>query len=326
MLAQRKIWSLAAILGLIIVTSAQAAPIPEPRAVTTDDTKWLLPNAEAFLKFNFKQLLSADLMTKGGTATLKDAIKKNEHLKSVLEAAEIDPTRDIDSLMASASGSSAKDAKALVVLRGKFNQTKVHDAIKKNAEKNEKLKLSKEGTINLYEIVAQDNSMFAAFADNKTIVLTQSKDATVEAVKNGGRKAVAISKEMQGALSKFTGKESMAMALVVNDDLKKALGDIPNVGAAAAKVKTVTASITLSDIVVVHAAGNTGEPRSAKQLSNVLEALKAAGAAAVGGMDNLPPILGDILDAIKISAGKDAVRLDLKVDKDMIQKAGKGGK
>ena len=115
------------------------------------------------------------------------------------------------------------------------------------------------------------------------------------------------------------------MALVINDDLQQMLAKIPNVGAAASKVSTLTTAVTLTDSVSLEIAGVTGEAKSAKQLSAVLDALKATGAAALAGMEEIPPVAGELLDAIKVSATKDAVHLDLKVTKEMIDKAAKGG-
>ena len=95
---------------------------------------------------------------------------------------------------------------------------------------------------------------------------------------------------MKSALSKFNGKESMTMALVLNDDLKQMLAGIPNVGAAASKLSTVTTAVTLTDAVALDIAGVTGDAKSAKQLSAILDALKATGAAALAGMEEIPPV------------------------------------
>jgi len=324
MLSQRKVWTTLALLALVVVTAAQADPAPEPRGVTADDSKWLLPDAEYFLKFNVRQMMESELMTKGGIAALKEAIKNNEKLKAVLDATDLDITKDLDSIMASGSGNNPKDLKALFVIRGKFNQAKVQDALEKAAKKDDKLKIVKEGATTLYEIAGNDNTMYAAFADKNTMVMTPSKESTLSAVKEGGKKTAAISKGMKSALAKFNGKESMTMALVINEDLQKMLAGIPNVGAAASKVSTLTTAVTISDTVSLNIAGVTGEPKSAKQLSAVFDAFKATGVAALAGRDDIPPVAGEVLDAVKISATKEAVLVELKVTKEMLEKASKG--
>ena len=325
MFSQRKLWSTLALVGLVVVGAAKADPAPEPKGVTVDDSKWLLPDAEFFVKFNVKQMMASDLMTKGGIVALKDAIKNNEQLKGVLEATELDITKDLDSIVASGSGNSAKDAKALVVIRGKFNRVKMQDALEKAAKKDDKLKIVKEGTTTLYEFPAGESTMYAAFANANTMVLTHSKESTVAAVNEGGKKAVAISAGMKSALSRFNGKESMTMALVINADLQKMLAGIPNAGAAASKLTSVTTAVTLTDAVALDIAGVTGDAKSAKQLSALLDVLKATGAAALAGMEEIPPVAGELLGAIKVSASKEAVHLKLDVTKEMIDKASKGG-
>ena len=325
MFSQRKIWATLALVGFMAISTAKADPAPEPKGVTVDDSKWLLSDAEFFVKFNIKQMMTSDLMTKGGIAALKDLIKSNEQLKGVLDATELDLTKDIDSILATGSGNSAKDAKALVVIRGKFNQAKVEEALERAAKKDDKLKIVKEGTTTLYELPAGDKNMYAAFADKNTMVLTQSKEATVDAVKNGGKKTAGISKGMKTALGKFNGKESMTMALLINDDIQKLLTKIPNLGEAS-KVSILTTSVTLSDAVSLEMSGVTGEAESAKKLSKELAKFKALGAVLLEGNEEIPPIALEVLNAIKISSSKEAVLIDLKLTKEMLDKATKGGK
>ena len=56
MLPARKTWL--AFLALAVASAmAYAEPAPEPRAVTADDTKWIVPDAEVILKLNIKQMM-----------------------------------------------------------------------------------------------------------------------------------------------------------------------------------------------------------------------------------------------------------------------------
>jgi len=318
---------LALVVAVVLLALVVAAPVSaqdvEPKVVSGDDSKWLVGDAEMFLKFNVKQLMSSGLMKKFGIDAVKEAIKSNEQAKAFIDAAGLDVTKDIDHILISGTGGSGgKDVKALVVVHGKFDTTKIHDELKKQADKGDgHIKLSKEGTTHLYEVEAQGQSMYASFANKNTLVLTQTKDATVDAVKNGGKKAAPISKEMKKALSKFTGKESMAFALLVNDDLKKQVENAPRIGKAAAKLQTLTTSLTITDSIAFNVNGITGEAESAKDLAKALELLKAAGVEMLKGMENLPGVLTDILNAVKIADGKEAVDVNLKISKEMIEKA-----
>lgn len=324
MLPVRKTW-LALVAVLVLTAAGNADPAPEPKVVSDDDSKWLVNDAEVIAKVNIKQLMASELMKKVGTDLIKDAIKTNEQAKTIIEATGIDVTRDLDHILISGAGKSAKDVKALVVVRGRFDTTKLHDALKKQADKGDRVKLVKEGATQLYEITEQDQSMFAALVDRNTIVVTQSKAATLDAVKNGGRETVLVSKEMKKALSKFTSKESLSLALVVNEELRKMLNNAPRVGDAAGKLQTLTLGLTITDAVALNLNGVTGDPKAAKQLAAGLELLKAAGGAAVAGMDEVA-FLGDILNELKVVSGKDAVDVNLKITKMLIDKAMKGDK
>lgn len=312
-------WFTGALLALVLVaTSSLVAQPPEPRAVSGEENKWLLGNAELIFKLNIKQMLSSSLMKNGGIDSLKEAINSNPDAKNLLDATGLDITKDIDSIVASASGSPPAETKARIIIRGRFDPTKIETALKKRDE----IKISKAGATTLFEINAQDQAMFAAFADKNTLVITQSKDATLDALKNGGKKDASISKEMQAALSKFSGKESMTMAMVITDEIKKMLANVPRAGESATKLKTVTAALTLSDAIEFNLRGITGDAKAANSLSNLLEGLK--GAAALAG-DDVPAAVLDIVKSIKVAADKESVKVDLKVTKEMIEKAAKGG-
>ena len=99
----------------------------------------------------------------------------------------------------------------------------------------------------------------------------------------------------------------------------------PQVGEAAAKIQSVTASLTVTDGLVLNITGTTMDAKASKQLAGKLLLLKAVGQGAVQGMEDLPPVLGDILEAVKVASDKDSVTIDLKITKDMIEKAQKAG-
>jgi hypothetical protein len=304
------------LLPMAVLLGLAVAPASADSVVTEDDAKWLLGNAEVIVKVNVKQLMASQLMKKEGVEDIKKAINSNEQVKALLDAAGLDVTKDFDSILISGAASSPKEANVRVVVRGNFDPDKIQSALKKRDE----VKVSKEGATTLFEVPVQDKAMFGAFADKNTLVLTQNKDATVEAVKSGGKAPAAMSKEMKSALGRFTGKESMAMALVINDELKKMIAGAPRFGEAAAKLQTLTTALTISDKVDFAVRGITGEAKSANQLSKLLEAVKATAAAAAG---DLPPGVEDILNAVKISADKEAVKVDLQLTKEMLDKAGK---
>jgi len=327
MLSARKTWMAIVVLTLLAVWTAPAgaAPLLGIKGGGDDADKWLLDDLEGVITINVKQMMDSPIV-KNNLHLVKDQIKNHEEVKALLDSTGLDPFKDVDSIIISAAGGSAKDAKMLIVVKGKFDTDKMHTALKKEAEKKEsEIELVKEGQVQLYQYKKDDKVFVAGFASKSVLVATNSKEATVEAIKNGGKKSAKIGKEMKTALSKFTGKESIAMAGIVNDELKKLIEQTPRVGEAAAKLQTLTTSLTITDSVTLNVTGNASDAKAAKQLAGVLLLLKGIGQGAVQGMEELPAVLGDILEAIKIKAEKESVTIDLKITKEMIEKLSKLG-
>lgn len=313
--------SVAGILGVALlgmVSLAVADTSPEPRVVGTDDSKWLLNNAEVIFKINVRTMMNSPLMKNGGIAKMKEAIENSAEAKAMFQAAGLDVTKDVDSIVASSSGSNPADAKMRIIVKGRFNPEKINAVISKN---HKEIRISKEGATSLYEVPVQDQNLFAAFVDKNTLVMTQSKESTLEAIKMGGKKSATMNKDMKSALSKFNGKESVTMAMVVTEELKSMLAGVPRAGESAAKLQTLTAAVTLTNDVELNVRGMTSDAKAAGQLSKLLEGLKAA--AALAG-DDVPKAALEIMDAIKIAAEKETVKIDLKVTKELIDKASKG--
>jgi hypothetical protein len=324
MLSVRKLSILFFALALVGVGSTPlgAAPLLGTKGAGDDADKWLLSEPEAVMTINIKQIIGSDIF-KANRPKVKEMIDHSEGVKTLLEAAGLDPFKDVDSILISSAGGTGRDAKAQIVIKGRFDTDKIHTALKKEAEKKDKIEAVKEGDQQLYQIKLQDQVLWAGFASKSVLVMTHNKENTVDALKHGGTKSAKIGKEMRTALGKFTGKESLTFAMVISDDLKKQFDKAPpQVGKAASKLQTLTASLTVNDAVDLNITGNTSEEKAAKQLSGGLALLKVA----AGGLtEDLPPIVGKVLDEVKISAEKESVVIALKLTKAMIDEARKLG-
>jgi len=313
------------ILGLALTLGTAVWAAPEDPSSDLD--KWMVNDAEMVVSINVKQMVDSQLMKKGGTDALKTVINGNEQVKGVLDATGIDPLKDVSSILVSGTVASAKDVKALVVIRGKFDLDKVHGAAEKFAKKNpDELKLSKDDKQNLYEVKINDQTMFATFVDSTALVMTPSKEATLDAVKNVGKKSAKVNKELRTAMSKFAGKESMAVALVVNEEMKKALGKVPQAAEVAPKVQTITGLITLTDSATTKITVNTEDAKTAGRVLMLLNQLKALAELMVLNNEEVGPIATEMLNALKISQDKSSVTASLAVTKAMIEKANKKDK
>lgn len=307
-----------ALVALVLALPAAAAPVPLPKVAGGDADRWLLDDAEVILVVNAKQMMTSDLMKKnGGEAAVKDLVKSIEQVKDVVEATGLDVTKDIDSLVASAS--SGKEPRTLIVVKGTFDVEKIGAAMKKKAEK-----VHAEGKQTVYQVKLQNNSMFGVIADKNTIVLGHSKELAADRASNGGKAGAKMHKDMAKALKGFTGKESLAMVMLITEDLQKQFAQLPpQVAGYMKKLTTLRASLSMSDSIALNISGVTGEAKSAKQIAAQLDLLKATGAALLAGQEDLPAGLTDVLNSVKIASDKEAATIDLKLTKEQINKIGK---
>jgi len=326
----RKFWVSAVAVALLAVW---AAPAPAAQLLAAkgagraEAEKWMLDDAEVVFIVNVKQMLASDLMKQGGTQHLQGLLKSQAQASKALESIGLDPFKDVDGLLVTGSGaSSPKDAKVRVVVRGNFDTAKIQAAAEKVAkDKPDELKITKDGSTQLYQIKGKgdDQTMFGAFADRSTLVLTNTREGTLDTVKSGGKNPARIKDGMKSALDKFSGKETVAAAVAVTEEMKKQISKVPQVAALAPKLQTITAAVTLTDAAELNVVANTSDPKAAEQLQKVLSLVKATGELMVQNNEDLPPIAGELISAVQIKKDNDAARLDLKVTKEMIEKATK---
>jgi len=320
MLAIRKTLALGLALVLLAAGFLAAAPVIGAKAEEGSE-KWLVDDAEAVIVFNFKALFKSELLNKGAIAEkFKKGLESDEKAKAFIAATGLDPIKDLDSIIISASTIADKEkAKGRVVFKGNFDIEKLSAAM----EKNDNVTTSKEGKIKLFEIKAQDKTLYGAFSGKSTFVLTQEKDETVGLAKDGATKAPKFNKEMQAALKAFTGKESFALVVAVTDELKKMAEVNPQLAKAVKNVNSLTMSATITDSVELNIVGNTSDGKTAGSIAKQLTGLHALGGAAIGAMENIPQEAKDLFEAIKIDNTRDKVTISLKVTKEQIEKAAK---
>jgi len=328
---------------LALAAGAAAAPLPKVEGLEPD--KWLIDNAEVVTVTNVKQVMTSDLMKKGGKEGLKELIKSNPQLKEVIDATGLDVTKDIDGVVGSAAGA-GKSARALLVVRGNFDTDKLNKALAKKSgrgkskkgpdgadgkpgegkykDKDAEGKGEKVGDYTVYPIEIQERGMYAVVADKNTLILSHSKEEAVSRARNGGKTAAKISKNMDLAVRKFTGKESMVLAMLVTEDMKKQMERAPQVAGLVSSMKTVSASLVVSDSLNLTVQGYTGDAKSARRLQAQLELYKAAGAALLAGQDDLPPAVLDVINEVKIEATKDSAVIKVKVSREQLEKIAKG--
>jgi hypothetical protein len=318
MFATRKLSLACLALAMVVAVQLTAAPIPGVKAGGDDGDKWLLDDAEAVIIFNFKQLFESKLMKGGYTKQLQDLMKDNEQAKEMVDKLGLDITKDIDSILISGSGTSPEDAKARVVFKGNFDVAKLSKAMKEQ----DQVKVVREGGVELFELEAQGQSMYGAFAGKSAFVLTESKETTAKLAK-GPTESAKFNKDVKSALNRFTGKESMAMVIVINDQIKQLAAANPQVANTVNSLTTVSASVTVTDNVTIQLVGNTSDAKAAAQLEKQLTGLKAIAELGIGMAEGVPDFAKEAVENIKIDKTRDTVTVSMTITKEQIEKAAK---
>lgn len=312
-----------ALLGSLLGATTVLAAAPAGLQVAGDNAdRWVMDNADFVLAINVKQLAASAVMTKGGNDAIKGLIQAEPKVAAVIEATGLDLTKDIDSLLFSGSVGT-KDTKGVVIIRGRFDPEKAAEAVKKKADSAE---IVKEGTQSMMKIKVMDHNAFAAFIDKNTVVITESKEATAAWCKAGGKNESKLSAAMKSALGNFKGTETLTFSMVLNDDLRKMLGKIPQIAVAGSKLQTVTASLSVSDQAELKVVANASDAKAAKQLQSAVTVLKGLGEVMISADENLGAAIGEVFNEVKITQDDKNVHVSLKVDKALLEKAEKAGK
>ncbi len=310
-----------------LATLALAALIAAMPVWAAEPDSYLPANADLVMVVNFRQIVDSPVVQKYAVDEIKKNLSKDEKAQTFMKATGLDPLKDIDSLMVANAGGLDK-GQMLFVVRGTFNKAKIHTALEDYSKKEaDKLAiLPPQDNIQVYELKAEkkdEKAVFAAFADNKTIVASLSKDDTIKAAKSGGKSPAAPTAKMKTALSKLTGKESIWVAGIITDEAKAALKKNPQSAAFADKLDMITGSVNLTDgaqaSLQIHATDAEGVRQLKAIIDHVVPVLKIL----VQGNENVPPGVTEIVDSLKVNADKTTVDIGLKITPEMIEKLNK---
>jgi hypothetical protein len=305
------------LLVLCPMVPAQAATRAEPDRLTP-------PDAEVVATVNVRKMLQTPVVKKHALDPLQLLLKRNEELRQLLSAAGVDPLKDIDTIGLSSSGS-GKTAKALVVVRGRFDPDKARTAADNYAKKHpDHLKSSTEGELPIWEIKASsDKPLFAAFAGKDALVMTASKDDTIATIKRAGQKSEEINKNMRAALDHLKGDENIWLAMAATDAIKKSLKADDNAKNFAEALQSITGALELTDDAQLAVVIHTNDAKAAEQIKGKLDELMPLLGFLGPGKDAGGRLLKEVIQNIKLAAEKNDVSIRLKLTDAQIEKVRK---
>ncbi len=275
---------------------------------------------EQVIFINVRQMLDSPLVKKHGLEILKDAMAKDPNVKQMLTTLGLDPLKDIDSVLITNKGTEGD--KVLVVVRGKFDLSKIEPTIEAVAKnKPGEVKISKDGKLKIYETAQQGKPLFSTFLDGNTIVATTTKGLLVDAA---AKKPAKLHKDLAAALTAVNSKQSMYMVAVVPDEVKKMLANQEAAANLAPKLRVLTASVAVTKDVAINVKIETDDEKSAEELGDLAKQGKALIQFAAANNDMLKeakPLIDGVLKSIDIKTTKNSTSVSMKLSAELIEKA-----
>ena len=309
MLRSRKLWLVALTFG---AAAALAAPV---RAAEID--KLTPADAQAVIVFNVRQTIDSPLAKKKGIVDkMKDWISANPQAKGAIAALGLDLTKDIESVTIAVNSfadlQTGKPEKMLVIVRGNFDP----DRFEAFAKTSDTIKITKEGNLTVYENKDKGETSYATLIGKNIMAVSPSKDYLLQSVKNVG----GGSKDLVKAGAKADGKNSMWMAVVVTDEMRKAMADNPQLKGFANKLESITSGVNVSDSIVLDLNVNTTDGDAAKAIETQINAFLPFIRATAEADEKNGALAKEIFSNLKIAAGPTGLNVNLKVSEDTLDK------
>lgn len=291
------------------------APAIPPDPLLSDD-------AEFALTINVRALAGSPFFRSYLQNFAREVLTQKEPLRTVWQALAIDPLADGDSLLLSAPASLSGE-KYVVVLRGRFNREKLQKAADAWAVNNPTtLQIDKVQGQMVYEFKVGLTSLLACLLDEGTLVITRNRADLDEAIaKKAGKRKPAINKELEKLLSRIDGQATVGVAVVVSPALKKELATSPETEKLFAGLGNAHGSITLGDDCTMRLMIGARDAKTATELRQFAEAVKAILSLAAMDSPKHAPVLTMLVGGLQITSGADGVTIGGKATKEQIEKA-----
>lgn len=307
-------WNVAAVSLLSLVLGGQASAAPKPDRLTPGD-------AEMVVQVNVRQLLQTPFIKKHALDAIKRLFLHNEEFQQLLTAAGLDPLQDIDTICLCTSGNPMAGGKLLAVVRGDFDVDKVQKAAEEYAGKHpSRLKCSQSGQLPMWEINDDNKSFYAAFAGDKTLVITAAKEDTAAVVRRAGQSPQRPSKTLQATLDHLIGGASIWMALVATEEIKQVLKNDESAKDMVAALQSITGAAELSDDARFSLVVHTNSPKAAAQIKGKLDELMPLLAFLGAGKDKSGRIVKEVIDSIEVKTETNDVSIRIHITEAQIDK------
>jgi hypothetical protein len=267
--------------------------------------------ATAIASIDVRQLAESPLLKQHAPGLVGAALDQNPALKGLLDAAGVDPLRDVSTLVLAATGT--KPEQGLLIVHGKFDVARAGKAAEAFAREHpDRLTIHAEGATVVYENRSPQRPYFAAFADSGTAVAALSRDMLAAALK-AGKQPPTLRPELQALAGKADGTKCAWLVALVPPELTKQLKGNDNTADVADRIRAFSATLDVDRDVEVIGKLHTTDAKAAGSIAEMLDGLR--GFARLTAQNN--SVAGDLLaqaaDGLKIRARGSAVELRARV-------------
>jgi len=287
------------------------------KASAAETDKYVPADAEAVVHVNVKQILGSPLAKKSLLPQIEKAIKDNKQLQQVLTLVGLDPLKDVTGITITNAGQ--KGDKVLVVFHGKFNADKINTTAEAVAKGKEDLKITKIGGKNVYESAAKDRPVYSTLVDENSLIVSTNKDYITAALEG---KTGKINRALKSVIGGVDAKQSIWVAALVTEDMRKALARTDGPGAEVApKLKALTGGVNITTNIAVALQMQTSDAEAAKKLRDFADQAKGLLAFVGNSNEEAKPFVDELLKTLKINAEKTDINVSFKFSADLVEKA-----
>jgi hypothetical protein len=274
----------------------------------------LIPeDTEVLLKANLRQIVDSALFRK----FLPDIFRlgrQSADLRRFLGAAGINPLHDLDSITLASVGTNK--FRALVVVRGHFDPDKINAALEAWTDNGWKVRRRDKQII--FENTSNPYPVYTTVPNRGCLVISTDETNLLQDIQNTEK--AKLNSDLKAALDKIGGSESLWVAAVVTDEIKKAMQNNPQAQQFADKLQALTATLNITENIHLNVQIHTTDAKVANQLQTVVEGLKGLVEMFAQGNKEAGPELTEIARGIQVGIAGTTVAIDVKVSEDQLQK------
>ena len=313
--------------SLVVGTIAAPARAAEPDPL-------LPPETEGVVYVNFKQILESDIIKKYALDAIKQGLE-TENAQQMMKALGLDPLKDVERLSIGfwSGKPSGEESNFAGTVRGKFDPEKLFKAVEAESKKNpERVKLIKNGKYTLIKATNEEaqpgmpKDLFAAVADDKTIVMASSEKVCVTQIQRTeeGASKSALSKAMTALILKMDDKASMYFcglntikeAPMMPPQIGQIIDDPEKFAKQLVNIDTMAMEFRLSDEFGMSMTMSMKNKDSAEEMGGMMEDLIGKAKAFLpflGSQPNMKPLVQELGKTLKAKTDKNDVVVGLKL-------------